>query len=369
MSKSIFEDVGEKGESVQAAPGGAEAVRERDRSRVRWWLIALALMVVVQILVGGLTRVTDSGLSITEWRPVTGMVPPMSEEAWEAELQKYRSTHEYQVQNKGMSLEDFKSIYYWEWGHRLWGMLIGFAFVIPFAFFYFTKAIPTGWLSRIALVGALGLLQGVIGAWMVESGLRDRLDVSQYRLAVHLGLAFLILGAIEWHVLSLGRPDWALLQARRRREEPIRLLAYAMVGVCFVQVLMGAFVSGMDAGGSYPEWPTMEGGFYPSDTPYHPFEEPGAAHFTHRIVGYLVALAAFAFFWRARGSGAAKTRLWGKIALGIVLAQILIGIATVLHGAPASWAIIHQFGAILVFGGLVHAAHQTAYPKEEKLAG
>ena len=367
MSKSIFEEVGGE-KQASAAPSGAEAIRGRDRSRIRIWLIVIAVMVVIQILVGGLTRVTDSGLSITEWRPVTGMIPPLSEEAWQAELQKYRSTTEYQLQNKGMSLEDFKVIYYWEWGHRLWGMLIGFAFVIPFAFFHFTKAIPTGWTTRIAIVGGLGLLQGVIGAWMVNSGLVGRLDVSQYRLAVHLGLAFVILAALEWHVLSLGRPDWALLQARRRREEPIRLAAYALAGICFLQVVMGAFVSGMDAGGSFPEWPTMEGGFYPADTPFHPFEEPGAAHFAHRMLGYIVALAAAFFFWRTMSSGAAKTRLWGKIALGIVLFQILLGIGTVLNGAPASWAIIHQFGAILAFGALVHAAHQTAYPKEEQIA-
>lgn len=368
MSKSIFEEVGGKDEAPATVPGGAEATRERDRSRIRWWLIVIALMVVIQIVVGGLTRVTDSGLSITEWRPVTGMIPPLSEEAWRGELEKYRSTTEYQLQNKGMSLEDFKVIYYWEWGHRLWGMLIGFAFVIPFAFFYLTKAIPTGWTTRIAIVGGLGLLQGVIGWWMVQSGLVGRLDVSQYRLATHLGLAFAILALLEWHVLSLGRPDWALLQARRRREEPIRLAAYGLVGVCFLQVIMGAFVSGMDAGGSFPEWPTMEGGFYPSDTPFNPFEEPGAAHFAHRMLGYGVALAAAFFFWRTMSSGSAKTRLWGKIALGIVLFQIVLGIITVLNGAPASWAVIHQFGAILVFGGLVHAAHQSAFPKEEALA-
>ena len=366
MSKSIFEEVGERREP--GSSGGVEALRARDRTRVRIWLIVLAVMVVIQILIGGLTRVTDSGLSITEWRPITGMIPPLSEAAWEAELEKYRSTTEYQLQNKGMSLEAFKSIYYWEWGHRFWGMLIGFAFVIPFAYFYFTKAIPTGWTGRVALAGALGLLQGLIGAWMVNSGLVGRLDVSQYRLAVHLGLAFAILAVLEWHVLSLGREDWALLQARRRREEGIRLAAYAMTAICFLQVLLGAFVSGLDAGGAFPEWPTMEGGFYPSDTPFNPFEEPGAAHFSHRMNGYLVAAAAFFFFWRARGSGSAKTRLWGKIALGIVLFQILLGVGTVLSGAPPSWAIAHQLGAIMVFGGLVHAAHQTAYPKEEKLA-
>lgn len=368
MSKSVFEEVGGKSSEAAPAPAAGREVAARDRRRIRIWLLILALMTATQILAGGLTRLTDSGLSITEWRPVTGALPPISTEAWSSEFEKYKTTTEYQQQNHQMTLEEFKFIYWWEWGHRQWGRLIGLVFFIPFLFFLATKAIPTGWTGRILFVGALGATQGAIGWWMVSSGLVGRLDVSQHRLATHLGIAFVIMGLLLWHALSLKREEWALLQARRRREEGIRLFALALVGTAFLQIIMGAYVAGMDAGGAFPEWPTMEGGFYPAETPFHPFEEPGAAHFVHRMLGYLVALVAVGFWWRTRGSGARTTRLWGKIALGGVLFQVLIGIGAVLHAAPLSWSALHLLTAVLMFSVLIHAAHQTAYPKEEKLA-
>ncbi|MEL6979733.1 MAG: COX15/CtaA family protein [Pseudomonadota bacterium] len=373
MSKSIFEEVGETpGDGARPSggggAGGAEAARLQNRKLIRIWLFVLAALVIVQILVGGLTRLTDSGLSITEWRPVTGVIPPLSDAAWEAELEKYRSTTEYQVQNRGMSMAEFKVIYWWEWGHRQWGRLIGLVFVLPFAWFLYQKTIPQGWTGRIALLGGLGLLQGVIGWWMVASGLTGRLDVSQYRLAVHLGLAFVILGMIFWCALSLGREDWALLQARRRREPSLRLYANALVGLAFLQILMGAFVAGMDAGRIYTQWPGMGEGIYPAGEPFLPFDEPAAAQFVHRVLGYLLVLAALFFWWASRRSAFAKTRLWGAIAAGLVTAQAALGIVTLIHAAPPSWSILHQFGAVLLFAALVHAAHQAAYPKDERIA-
>lgn len=370
MSGSIFEEVGEAeagGRGAPDAPGGAEQRRDRDRSRVRLWLFAVAALVVVQIVVGGLTRLTDSGLSIVEWAPVSGALPPLSDAAWAAEFDKYRTTTEYQEQNRGMSLAEFQYIYWWEWGHRQWGRLIGLAFFIPFVFFLATKAMPTGWTGRIAFIGALGALQGVIGWWMVSSGLVGRLDVSQYRLALHLGLAFVIFGLLIWAAFSLGRPDWALLQARRRREPQVRLAAYGLLGVSFVQIVMGAFVAGMDGGQLYNEWPSMGGEFYPSGEPFAPFDEPAAAQFVHRMLGYVVLAAALYFFWLTRGSGAGKTKLWGAVALGVVGVQVVIGVATLVHAAPLSWSAVHQFTGVLMFGALVHAAHQTAFPKEESL--
>ncbi len=183
------------------------------------WLIVLFALVAAMIVVGGLTRLTDSGLSITEWKPVTGALPPMNAEAWQAEFAKYQTIPEYQLQNKGMTLSEFKSIYWWEWGHRQLGRVIGLVWAAGFLAFLATKRIPTGWTPRLLGIGVLGGLQGAIGWWMVSSGLSgDSLDVASYRLATHLGLAFVILGFITWYILMLDRREADLMQARRNRE-------------------------------------------------------------------------------------------------------------------------------------------------------
>ncbi|NNL72674.1 MAG: COX15/CtaA family protein, partial [Silicimonas sp.] len=188
--RSIFEEVGEDTKPTHAPKGGViDGARRGARRAIRGWLMALFALVVLMIAVGGLTRLTDSGLSITEWRPVTGALPPMSAEAWEAEFEKYRQIPEYQLQNQGMSLDDFKVIYWWEWGHRQLGRFIGLVWAVGFLVFLATKRIPTGWTGRLAVPGVLGGVQGAIGWWMVSSGLEGTmLDVASYRLAVHLGL-------------------------------------------------------------------------------------------------------------------------------------------------------------------------------------
>ena len=265
------------------SPARPRQARASARRGIRAWLLALFAMVVVMIVVGGLTRLTDSGLSITEWNLVTGAIPPLTAVDWIAEFDKYRATSEFQLQNSEMSLEQFKVIYWWEWGHRQWGRLIGLVWAAGLGWFALRGRVPSGWMPRLLLLGALGGLQGAAGWWMVSSGLEgQRVDVASYRLAVHLGLAFAILGLIGWYVMRLGLSETALMAARRRREAGRGQLAGVLVGLAFLQILLGALVAGIDAGRYFPEWPTMAGQFFPPDALLRDpvwrnvFEESGA---------------------------------------------------------------------------------------------
>ena len=217
--RSIFEEV-DKAPVREAPKGGMiDQGRKGARGAIRAWLLVLFTLVVLMIAVGGLTRLTDSGLSITEWKPVTGALPPMSAADWDAEFAKYKEIPEFQVQNSWMELNDFKRIYWWEWGHRQLGRVIGLVWAIGFLFFLATRKIPTGWTQRLLLLGVLGGIQGAVGWWMVASGLGAGMtDVASYRLATHLGLAFVILGFIAWYVFLLGRDERELMQARRGKE-------------------------------------------------------------------------------------------------------------------------------------------------------
>ena len=264
--RSIFEDVGE-GAAPRSAPAGGviDASRKGARGAVRVWLAVLFLMVVAMIAVGGLTRLTDSGLSITEWRPVTGALPPMNEADWATEFEKYKEIPEYQLQNTGMTLQEFKTIYWWEWGHRQLGRAVGLVWALGFLFFWATKRIPPGWTGRLVIPGALGGLQGAIGWWMVSSGLGgERLDVASYRLATHLGLAFVILGVLAWFILLLGRTEGGLIQARRSREPKLFSLGTGLMHFAFLQILIGALVAGIDAGRTFNDWPDMAGPVLPA---------------------------------------------------------------------------------------------------------
>ena len=228
-TRSIFEDVADK-PAAEAPPAPARRP-PADRRGIAVWLAVLFALIVAMIVVGGMTRLTESGLSITEWRPVTGALPPTTPEAWTAEFEKYRATPQYEALNRGMTLDEFKSIYWWEWGHRQLGRAIGLVWGAGFLWFWLRRRIPPGWTPRLLGLGALGGLQGAIGWWMVRSGLAAGMDaVASYRLAVHLGLAFLLLGLIAWYVLRLGRPEADLLQARRQRSEGLIAWATVLVG-------------------------------------------------------------------------------------------------------------------------------------------
>jgi len=374
-NRSIFEEVSSEAPTERPAPK-PQAPKEAPRGAIRLWLAVLFLMVVVMILVGGLTRLTDSGLSITEWRPVTGAIPPLSTEAWDAEFEKYKAIPEYQLQNKGMSLAEFKVIYWWEWGHRQLGRLIGLVWAAGFIYFLATRAVPRGWTTRLLFIGALGGLQGFVGWWMVSSGLSGRMvDVASYRLAVHLGLAFVILACIAWYIFSLSRSEMDLFQARRRKETALALPANILTIAIFVQIILGALVAGLDAGRAYVDWPLMGGEIFPSDafnsTPWiaNFFENEGLTQFNHRLFGYiLVGLSAWAFL-AARKSSLVQVRRHFTWVLAAIALQAIWGIITVVNAAPLSIAITHQFGAILVWLLILRARFEVYYPREQSLRG
>lgn len=377
--RNIFEDVSDVQKPI-AAPGGIDAKGHGARGAIRVWLMMLFALVVVMITVGGLTRLTDSGLSITEWAPISGSVPPMSAAAWEAEFEAYKQIPEYIEQNAGMSMAEFKVIYYWEWGHRQLGRVIGLVWALGFFWFLLRRQIPVGWTGRLLLLGGLGGLQGAIGWWMVSSGLRDgMLDVASYRLATHLGLAFVILGFIAWYVFLLSRREADLMQARRNGERSLITLGSVLVGFAFIQILLGALVAGIDAGRDFPNWPLMTTGtgasFFPPD-PFlieplwrNFFEDAGLVQFIHRMSAY--GLFAFAVFvWlRARKSANGHTRFGFNVVIAVMTVQMIIGIVTVLYSAPANIAIIHQFVAVVLWVFILRARYLSRYPIPQTIRG
>jgi cytochrome c oxidase assembly protein subunit 15 len=375
--RSIFEDVGGDVKPEAAPKGGLiDGARKEARGAIRGWLMALFALVVVMIAVGGLTRLTDSGLSITEWRPVAGALPPMSETAWAAEFEKYRQIPEYQLQNKGMSLEAFKAIYWWEWGHRQLGRIIGLVWAVGFVYFLLTKNIPTGWTSRLLTLGALGGLQGAIGWWMVSSGLGgEMLDVASYRLAIHLGLAFVILGLIAWYVFLLGRRESDLMQARRGRDAKLFSLATGLMHFAFLQIFLGALVAGIDAGRTYNEWPLMGGQIVPPTAfDIEPlwrnfFENAGLVQFIHRVAGYLLFAFAVVVWLRGRRSANRETAGAFTAMFAMMCLQVVIGVMTVLYSAPWQMAILHQVGAVLLFSLILRARFLAHYPKSQSVRG
>ncbi|MCK0208584.1 COX15/CtaA family protein [Starkeya koreensis] len=330
---------------------GDLAVPAADRLRpVRLWLYAVAALIVLMVVVGGATRLTESGLSITEWKPVTGMLPPLSESAWQTEFDKYRQIPQYQQINRGMSLDEFKYIFWWEWVHRLLGRLIGFVFLIPFLFFLWRGLVDRalGW--KLSGLFVLGGLQGGVGWWMVASGLVNRVDVSQYRLATHLTLACIILAATVAVAVSLKPPA-------ERRASPDWLRSYARIlfGVVILQIFLGGLVAGLDAGLSYTTWPLMDGHLVPpmenlliqQPAWRNFFENVLTVQFNHRLVAYaLLALAIGHWLSARRVGGAVRRRAF--VILALVATQAFLGVWTLIHQVPVDIALAHQFGATIV---------------------
>ncbi|WP_294622679.1 heme A synthase [uncultured Roseovarius sp.] len=375
--RSIFEEVGEAEAKREAPKGGMiDAGRRGARGAIRVWLMILFALVVVMIAVGGLTRLTDSGLSITEWKPVTGALPPMSAEVWEEEFDKYRAIPEYQLQNKGMSLSEFKVIYWWEWGHRQLGRVIGLVWAFGFFGFLVTRKIPPGWTGRLFFLGVLGGAQGAIGWWMVSSGLEgEMLDVASYRLATHLGLAFVILGFIAWYAMLLGREERELMQARRAREAKLFGLGTGLLHFAFLQILIGALVAGIDAGRSYTDWPLMAGGVLPPDFWIAElglrnfFENPGLVQFIHRVTGYLLLVFGIMVWLKGRRSTHAATRAAFNAAFIALGAQVVLGIVTVLYVAAWQVAIVHQVLAVVLWVLILRARFLAQYPRAQSVRG
>jgi cytochrome c oxidase assembly protein subunit 15 len=324
-----------------------------DRSRlVAAWLGFMVLLVLAMVIVGGATRLTGSGLSITEWKPVTGILPPLDSQAWAAEFAKYQTIPQYQFINRGMSLEAFKTLYWWEWAHRLLGRLVGATFFVPFAALLVLKQIPQRLVWRCWALLGLGGLQGLVGWWMVASGLADRVSVAPERLTVHLGLALFLFVCLIWTALEAG-----FGQARPvARASRWPLAAFCLLVLVYVQSLLGALVAGNHAGLIYNDWPLMNGQFFPKDylagPGFWPFHSQAAVQFHHRMGAYLLLIAVFGFAGlalRARGLSPA-TKAWGLGLAALVLLQAGFGIATLMLRVPVWMGIVHQTGAALVLG-------------------
>lgn len=378
QKRSIFEEVGAAQPQRQVSPtGGLIDTRPKGaRAAIRAWLIGLFVLVAAMIVVGGATRLSDAGLSITEWRPVTGAMPPGSETAWQDEFTKYQASPQARLMNPDMTLAEFKGIYWWEWGHRQLGRVIGLVWALGFAFFALTRRIPPGWTGRLLTLGVLGGAQGAIGWWMVASGLTgDMTSVASYRLAVHLGLGFAILGLIAWHVLALSRTEAQLLQARRLAEPRLFGMATGVLHLAFLQILLGALVAGIDAGRSYIDWPLMAGQFFPSEafdlTPLWTnfFENPALVQFIHRMVGYLVVIFALVTALRGRRSAQPVTQTAFAWMGAAALMQAALGIVTVMHAAPLGLGLAHQIGAIVLFVLILRARHYARYPIIQSIRG
>ena len=330
--------------------------RERPRA-VAYWLLSVAALVVLMIVVGGITRLTESGLSIVRWEPVTGTIPPLSEEAWRAEFELYRQSPQYQLVNAGMSLSEFKNIYFWEYVHRLLGRLIGLAFALPLLFFAWKRAIPRGYGWKLGALLVLGGLQGAIGWWMVASGLVDRPEVSHIRLAVHLLMAFAILGLLVWVAMDLlGRAGNAA--AAPARMPTVGIWALSLL---FLQFLFGAYVAGLEAGYAYDSWPKMGDEWFPAGTPMlDPFlrnlvDNPIVVQFVHR---WLAWVAAAAILWLAALAWRRGERSAAAAALILTFVQIQLGILTLLTGVDLEIAVAHQGFAALLLIAVVAAAHR-----------
>jgi len=335
---------------------------------IRLWLWAVAALVIALVLVGGATRLTESGLSIVEWRPVTGVMPPLSDAGWQAEFEKYQAIPQYTQRNAGMSLAAFKVIYWWEWTHRLLGRVVGAAFLLPFLFFLWRGWVAPGLRARLWLIFGLGALQGAVGWWMVASGLAERTEVSQYRLATHLLLACLILVALVWTARRLSP-----------RIEPVagrnRVTAIALVALTLLQIYLGGIVAGLRAGLIYNTWPLIDGALVPDasrlwfETPLwrNVFENTLTAQFDHRMVAYVLFGLAL---WHAIDAAAKRAGARSAIVLAAAVSvQAMLGVLTLINHAPLALALLHQAAAIVVLVSATgHAAGLTGLRQSQAAA-
>jgi cytochrome c oxidase assembly protein subunit 15 len=333
------------------------------RKAVGFWLTAVATLIVAMVVVGGLTRLTGSGLSITEWQPILGVIPPLTDAAWADAFARYKLIPQYAHLNSAMTLEGFKAIYWWEWTHRLLGRAIGFVFFVPFMWFAWTGAIQRKEWPRMALLFVLGGLQGAVGWWMVTSGLEVRDSVSQYRLAIHLGLAVLLLGAIVWTALEYLRDQRTSSSVKIA---PLLLRSsFALIALVYFQMLLGALVAGLHAGLIYNTWPMMNNGWLPEGAFFHSpwwinfFEEPGLVQFNHRIAAYGVLALALPLGLRIRKLKPTRPAVDAAgFVFWLTLLQVLLGIMTLRTHVLVWLAALHQLNAALLFCAAIWLAYE-----------
>lgn len=346
----------------------------RSRRPILIWLGIVAAMIICTLLVGGATRLTESGLSITEWKPVAGMMPPLSAQAWDAEFEAYKKIPQYREMNAGMSLSEFKTIFWWEWTHRLLARSIGAVFFFPFLYFLLRGGLGHALKRRLWILFALGGLQGAVGWWMVKSGLTARVSVSQYRLAIHFLLALLIFSATVWTMRALApRAVKAMASARAV------LTGKILLGLIFLQLYFGALVAGLRAGKIYNTWPDIDGGFIPAfdrlffEQPWwrNFFDSTLTVQFTHRMIAYtLFAMALLHLLDVIRDKASPAVIRGAGWLMAAMSLQLVIGIFTLLHQVPISLGLLHQAGAIVVLTvALLHTnrLHHARSPAEQGL--
>ncbi|WP_293008176.1 COX15/CtaA family protein [Nitrosomonas sp.] len=328
------------------------------------WLLICCVMVFAMIVVGGVTRLTDSGLSIVEWQPIVGTMPPITQEDWDVLLEKYRSSPQYQKINKGMSVAEFKNIFWWEYFHRLLGRLIGIVFFVPFVYFLVKKSIDRSLGIKLTGIFILGGLQGFMGWYMVMSGLVNDPHVSQYRLTAHLGLAFVIFAAMFWVALGLLTPQSEHSRLNEKIQS-LRRFSYSLTSLIFIMILSGGFVAGIRAGLAYNTFPLMNGHLIPPDLfilePWYRnfFDNITTVQFDHRLIAWLLAFLVPLFWFKARKAElSGTTRLACNLFLIMLVVQISLGITTLLQVVPIHLAASHQGGAVLLFAASLWVSHR-----------
>ena len=344
---------------LASARAETSATRSSPREIIAW-LTACCLLVFAMVVVGGVTRLTHSGLSITEWQPIVGTVPPLSAADWDDVFARYRLTPEFRDVNHAMTLAEFKRIFWWEYFHRLLGRAIGVAFLGPYLWFLVRRRIPRRYAWPLAGIFALGGLQGAVGWLMVQSGLVDDPRVSQFRLTAHLGLAFAIFGTMLWTALSLAYPR----RGGEVRSRPLARFAHAVVALVFVMVLSGGFVAGIRAGVAYNTFPLMAGHVVPPEimmlSPWwrNFFWNMATVQFDHRLLAWLLAFAIPLLWWRLRRAGVPqRAKTAGSALVAMLVMQVSLGIATLVNVVPLQLAALHQAGAVAVFALALAVAH------------
>src|SRR5712675_70238 len=342
---------------------GISSQRAAGNGPVRWWLISVAALIAIMVLVGGATRLTESGLSIVEWKPVTGALPPMTDAQWAQAFEGYKTIPQYRELNAGMSLSEFKTIFWWEWSHRLLGRAIGAVYLLPFLFFLWRGVLSGELRRRLWLIFGLGALQGAVGWWMVASGLSQRVEVSQYRLATHLVLALLIFAAIVWTLRRLVERPSLVASSR------LKIAGMALLVLTFVQLYLGALVAGLRAGKIYNTWPDIDGAMIPSasqlffETPWwrNLFDNTLTVQFEHRMTAYALFVLAILHALdavRSRAAAAAVNGAWWLAA--VMTLQATLGILTLLNQVPIVLALAHQAVAIAVLTLAIFQAERLA---------
>lgn len=316
---------------------------KNSHNQIANWLFFAAFMVFAMAVIGAITRLTESGLSMVEWHPFMGTLPPLSEQEWNRVFALYQQTPEYMHKNIGMDLAEFKNIFFWEWFHRLWGRMIGVIYALPLLYFWVTKKIPAGFKGKLLLGLLLGGMQGLMGWYMVKSGLVDRPSVSHFRLAAHLSLAFLIYSYLLWLAFDL--------RGRKTENGSFCLKRHGWVAMALVviTVIWGAFVAGLDAGLVYNTWPLMGGHLIPNELTalINIIQEPVSVQFTHRWIAIIASLAVFSFAYRVKSFPLA----------GMMLLQIGLGISTLISQVAIPLAAMHQAGAFVLVGLMIYNLH------------